>query len=171
MSKRESIKHLIDDLVPPDGVDPAIDPRAVRKKAMDYLARREYAAGELRDKLGRAGFDAGLAAQVVGELAAEGLQCDTRFLEAFLHSRVRQGKGPVRIRAELCERGIAAAAAEGALASSGCDWYAHAREVRVRKFGTALPVEFVEKARQMRFLQYRGFAPDQIRAALGEGQD
>ena len=171
MPEPKSIKQLIDDLVPLDGADPAIDPLAVRKKAMDYLARREYAAGELRDKLIRAGFDAGLAASAVVELAAEGLQSDGRFLEVYLHSRVRQGKGPVRIRAELCERGIAAAAAEAALASSGYDWQEHAREVRTRKFGAALPVEFVEKARQMRFLQYRGFSPGHIRAALGEGQD
>ncbi len=171
MPEPHSIKELIDDLVPLDGVDLGIDPVATRKKAMDYLARREYAAGELRDKLARAGFDAGLAAAVVGELAADDLQSDERFLEAFLHSRVRQGKGPIRIRAELCERGIPAATAESAVAGSGYDWRGQAVEVRVRKFGAALPVEFVEKARQMRFLQYRGFGPEQIRAALGEGRD
>jgi regulatory protein len=36
----------------------------------------------------------------------------------------------------------------------------------VKKFGRSRPAEFRDKARQMRFLQYRGFEPDQIRAAV-----
>jgi regulatory protein len=46
------------------------------------------------------------------------------------------------------------------------DWFALAREVRQKKFGCDAPIDFQEKARQMRFLQYRGFGPDQIRAAV-----
>ena len=61
---------------------------------------------------------------VVEQLAVEGLQSDARFVEAFVHGRVDQGKGPVRIRAELAERGIPAAVADEALAESGEDWRA-----------------------------------------------
>jgi regulatory protein len=46
------------------------------------------------------------------------------------------------------------------------DWGALARNVRLRKFGANVPDDFREKARQMRFLQYRGFEQDQIRAAI-----
>jgi regulatory protein len=171
MTDPKSIKELIDDLVPPAEVDSATDPLAVRRKAMDYLARREYAAGELSTKLGRAGFDPGLAAATVDALSAEGLQSDERFLEAYLHTRVRQGKGPLRIRAELSERGIAAGAVEAALAGCDEDWSALACAVRARKFGDRPPVEFMEKARQVRFLHYRGFETEQVRAALGEERD
>ena len=45
---------------------------------------------------------------------------------------------------------------------------AGARQTRERKFGAELPRDFKEKARQMRFLQYRGFEQDQITAAVGE---
>ena len=48
----------------------------------------------------------------------------------------------------------------------GEDWYARAREARVKKFGRSRPAEFRDKARQMRFLQYRGFEPDQVQAAV-----
>jgi len=41
-----------------------------------------------------------------------------------------------------------------------------ATEVRLKKFGTAEPRDFKEKARQMRFLQYRGFEQEHIQAAL-----
>jgi regulatory protein len=34
--------------------------------------------------------------------------------------------------------------------------------VREKRFGTALPADFRERNRQMRFLQQRGFTPGQI---------
>jgi len=134
---------------------------------MDFLARREYGQGELVKKLADKGFDRDIAEQCVATLAAEGLQSDTRFAESFVQSRVNQGKGPVRIRLDLGQRGIADAAIEIALEESGADWYALARETRIKKFGAARPAGFKEKARQMRFLQYRGFEQDHIQAAVG----
>ena len=41
-----------------------------------------------------------------------------------------------------------------------------AREVREKKFGQEYPTDFNEKARQMRFLQSRGFDTDHIQAAV-----
>ena len=46
------------------------------------------------------------------------------------------------------------------------DWIAMAKQIRKKKFGPKLPVEFKEKARQMNFLQYRGFESTQIQAAI-----
>ena len=51
------------------------------------------------------------------------------------------------------------------------DWDALARETRVKRFGRSLPDDFKEKARQMRFLEYRGFGHDQIRRALESDDD
>jgi regulatory protein len=142
------------------------NPVEARKKAMDYLARREHARGELARKLETAGFDADIAAQAIGRLAEEGLQSDRRFVESFVQSRINQGKGPVRIRAELGERGIASGLVDVVIDDAHEDWRGLAREIRVKKFGRELPVDFKDKARQMRFLQYRGFEPDHIQAAV-----
>ena len=133
---------------------------------MDYLARREHARGELLDKLTRFGFDADVADEAIARLVGDGLQSDARFAEAFVRSRINQGKGPARIRADLRERGLADAAIDLALEEADEDWYALARDVRLKKFGPDTPSEFREKARQMRFLQSRGFEPDQIQAAV-----
>jgi regulatory protein len=38
----------------------------------------------------------------------------------------------------------------------------------VRRFGEDVPAEWKERARQARFLEYRGFTGDQIREALGD---
>ena len=142
------------------------NPVEARKKAMDYLARREHACRELARKLETAGFNADVAADAIQQLTEEGLQSDRRFVESFVQSRISQGKGPVRIYADLGERGIAAGLVDEVLGETGQDWQQLAREIRLKKFGAERPVDFKEKARQMRFLQYRGFESDQIQAAV-----
>ena len=137
-----------------------------RKKAMDLLAGREHGRAELLRKLAKAGFDPEMAADAVDRLQDEGLQSDRRYVENFVQSRINQGKGPVRIRAELGERGTSASLVEAVLEDAGTDWFAMAREVRLRKFGAQPPKDFRDKARQMRFLQYRGFESDQVQSAL-----
>jgi len=146
--------------------DKLSNPTEARKKAMDYLARREHGRAELSNKLTKFGFDASVADDAVAELVDDNLQSDARFVEAFISSRINQGKGPVKIRADLRERGIAGSDVENGLEEAGHDWYASAREVRLKKFGPDQPREFNDKARQMRFLQSRGFDSDQIQAAV-----
>jgi regulatory protein len=72
----------------------------------------------------------------------------------------------VRIRAELAQRGIDAPGAAAALVAEEVDWFEAARAARRKRFGADLPRDFKERARQARFLQYRGFDSRQIQAAL-----
>jgi regulatory protein len=148
----------------------ATDPVRARKKAMDYLARREHGRQELLAKLESAGFESATAAEAVGRLAADGLQDDRRFAENFVQSRISQGKGPVRIRLELQQHGVEGTLVDEALDAAGEDWAALAGRIRARKFGSDQPTDFPEKARQMRFLQYRGFESEHIRQALDESE-
>ena len=171
MSEIESINKLNADLFSPEEVDRFSDPKEARKKAMDYLARREYGQRELEQKLIAAGFESVTVAATVDKLTGEGLQDDRRFIENFVHSRINQGKGPIRVRQELGERGLNAGMIEAVLEDVAEDWYALARLVRDKKFGPGLPRDFKEKARQMRFLQYRGFDSDHIQAAVSPHGD
>jgi regulatory protein len=138
---------------------------------MDFLARREYGQQELIDKLSGKGFSRDVAEQAVQALTSEGLQSDQRFAESFVQSRVSQGKGPVRIRQDLSQRGIQSGAIELAIEENGANWYELARQIRHKKFGSERPVEFKDKAKQMRFLQYRGFEPDHIQSAFSAGSE
>ena len=133
---------------------------------MDFLARREYGQTELIRKLANKGFQSDVAALAVTQLTDEGLQSDQRFTESFVQSRISQGKGPVRIRLDLGQRGISDATIEIAIEDADPDWHALAREQRHKKFGSSAPSDFKEKARQMRFLQYRGFEQDHIQSAF-----
>jgi regulatory protein len=144
----------------------AADPVEARKKAMDYLARREYGCEELGAKLAGAGFDEATARSAAAQLAAEGLQDDRRFVDSFIQSRVNQGKGPVRIRLELGQRGVDESLIDEVLDERDDDWESLAKNTRQRKFGSGTPDDFREKAHQMRFLQYRGFTREQIRSAI-----
>ena len=135
---------------------------------MDALARREQTRAELERRLTRAGFPAETVAATLDALASEGLQSDTRFAEAFVSNRYRKGKGPVRIRAELSQRGFDRAAIDAAIAGSGYDWFALACEVRQQRFGAEAPEDFKERARQLQFLSYRGFDGEQAQAAVPE---
>lgn len=166
MSEPRSIRELNEDLFDEGTGDRYADPVEARRKAMDYLARRDYGRSELERKLTRAGFAADVVADAVARLADEGLQDDRRYADSFIQSRIGKGKGPVRIRQELIERGIPESAVNEALGEREDDWFAMAREIRQKKFGSAPPDDFREKARQMRFLQYRGFDTAHIQAAV-----
>ena len=164
-----SVNELNSDLFAAEQDDRFQNPVDARKKAMDYLARREYGARELERKLAKAGFDPQVATDAVGQLQSDGLQDDRRFVESFASSRISQGKGPARILQELKQRGIESHLIENVLAELSVDWFALAREVRHKKFGQAMPGDFKEKAKQMRFLQYRGFEQSQLQAAFSDG--
>jgi regulatory protein len=64
----------------------------------------------------------------------------------------------MRLRQELMARGVADEYIEQALAESECNWQALAEQVRRKRFGGQMPKDFKEKAKQLRFLQYRGFS-------------
>ena len=142
----------------------AEDRSACRRRAMDLLARREHSRLELERKLGARGFDDDLVAEVLDALEHEGLLSAARFAESFVAARFAKGQGPVRIRRELVERGVTAT--RDLLENERFDWDRLARDTRIRRFGRARPKDLKEKARQTRFLEYRGFGHDQIRRAL-----
>jgi regulatory protein len=144
----------------------AADPEAVRAAALTLLARRDWLTGELDAKLQAAGCRPEAAAEVIAELVRERLLDDARYAERYLVSRAERGHGPLRIAADLASLGAPLELIEAAL-ESGPDWCAVAEAVRRRKFGVAPPDSWAEKARQARFLQYRGFSSDHIRAATG----
>lgn len=144
--------------------------KTVEFAAVALLARREHSVAELKRKLSRRHPEA-MVEVVVTRLAAKNLVSDSRFVTNFVHYHARRGQGPLRIRSELRQQDIADEAITQALADygtadSGMNWAEVAAEVRQRKFGAAQPGSLAERAKQARFLQYRGFNGDQIRAAL-----
>jgi regulatory protein len=135
---------------------------------MNWLARREHTQAELRAKLAERDFSANEIESAVAALVADGLVSDDRFAESFIASRMRKGQGPVRIRMDLQQRGVSAELIALHLDPRSPEWRRLAREVRIKKFGADIPADFKEKARQMRFLEYRGFTTTHIQSAMND---
>jgi regulatory protein len=157
------------DLTPEERAARSVDARAIRLAAMEALARREHSLEDLRRKLIDKGFEAESVGTVLEALAAKGLVSNARFTSSFVSYHAGRGQGPARIRAELRMKGISDAEIAAALASADADWTALACAVRRKRFGPQAPHAPRERAKQARFLQYRGFSADQVRAALAEG--
>lgn len=140
----------------------------IAQVAMRLLARREYARKELESRLLSRGMQQGLVATVLDRLETDDFLSDERFAESFVGARIGRGQGPFRIRHELEERGVATDLIESAMVEADPDWQALASEVRRKRFGPEPPGDFKQRARQTRFLRYRGFEAEQIRRALGQ---
>jgi len=145
-------------LFTPDGeAQPTRRRASARRTALDLLARREHSVQELREKLRLREFPEAEIEATLAALTADGLLSEERFLESFVGSHARRGHGPVWIRAALERQGIPGEVIREALEAADVDWDAAAEAVRVKRFGPAVPTDFRERARQARFLQYRGF--------------
>lgn len=142
---------------------------AIRKRAMDLLARREHAYAELSTKLVKRDHARDAIETVLDALVDDGLLSDARFAEASTANKARRGIGPIRIRAELRSAGVADSLIDDALAAAEVDWHTLAETARAKRFGDGIPSDFPSKAKQMRFLQRRGFDPEHLSAVFDDG--
>nr|VFJ44231.1 MAG: regulatory protein [Candidatus Kentron sp. DK]VFJ64435.1 MAG: regulatory protein [Candidatus Kentron sp. DK] len=144
---------------------------AIRQKALALLARREHSARELSRKLTAKGAEPEVAAQVVERLRQENLLSDERFAEGFAHQRIEAGYGPIRIRHELREHGIEGDTIDRYLPRDEEEWRERISKARNKRFGEETPADYRERARQVRFLLYRGFDGEGIRAVLDVSEE
>jgi regulatory protein len=142
------------------------DAPACTRAALELLARREHTRRELTRKLTPRAFPDDIVAPVLDELERSVALAEARFTDSFVRARIAKGQGPQRIRAELAQRGIDADAADEVLRGADVDWLDAIRAVRAKRFGAEPPSDYAQRARQARFLQYRGFSSAQIKAAL-----
>ncbi len=141
----------------------------LRSQAFALLAQREWSAGRLKARLVALGGDAAEVDDLVQEFQDNHYQSDERMAGMLLRSQLQKGRGPRRIRQTLQEHRVNADLIQEELQET--DWLAQARQLRTRKFGTDLPTDAKEKARQLRFLQYRGFDLSVCLAALQPYED
>lgn len=158
--KPKSNDPMTDDL--PDAANeqnptPKPPPTGARLRGLAFaiLGRREHSEQELKQKLLELEADPVEVAAIVEEFKTQNYQSDQRMAEMIVRSNVRKGRGPARVKQTLRERHVATELAQENLEET--DWLALARALREKKFGVELPTEAKEKARQLRFLQYRGF--------------
>ena len=141
----------------------------LRERALKLLAAREHSRLELRRKLSPHAESPGQLESLLDELTSKRQQSDERF--ADLRSRVLSRKyGAGRIAHELRAKGVSDELVAASVSAARATEFARAREAWRKRFGTP-PANALEKARQMRFLQGRGFPFDVIRAVVGGSEE
>jgi len=149
----------------PEGPPPD-DPEAARQKGIALLARRDYGAAELRDRLLAVPFSPAAVESAIAALLSARFLDDGRYAEHFVAYHAGRGQGPRRIRLEMRGKGLPESLIAGAVDETAPAWAERAQALRRRRFGAEAPGSLQERARQSRFLLYRGFTPAQVRQAF-----
>ena len=141
--------------------------KIIRKKAMDYLSRREHSRYELYKKISTHNFDKDLINQELDLLIRDGLLSDERFVEAFIHSRKKNGKGPLKISAELQQRGADESLINKYIEEiENSEWLDSAKQVAEKKLGNNQQLDYDNQLKMMKFLNNRGFTIDQVKITI-----
>jgi regulatory protein len=143
-------------------------PEALYQAALGLLARRDHATLELINKLKARTDCPDLIPDIISTLTEKNLLNDARFVESYSRMRAHRGYGKLRIQSELQERGIQKALSEANIYTSNINAI---RKVREKKFGELLPIDNKEKAKQSRYLYYKGFSFDEIKRVLKNDDD
>lgn len=135
---------------------------SAKQVAVRLLSRREHSAEEIRQKLAKREFEADEIADALLELKQGDWQSDERFTEAYVRYRRLKGFGPIRIASELRERGVDELISNHYLLADDDIWWQTLENEYQKKYHGSQFEDYQEKAKRMRFLQYRGFSLDQI---------
>lgn len=148
----------------------------LRWLAFYYLSKRELSQQALRQKLLAKDQDPNKVEALLTEFAHKGYQSDERCAYMLIREAIRRGRGKQHIAHNLSQHGIdlpysldeliartdTDSLCDGTILDDtnnkdNIDWLRLAVEARSKKYGNALPTTPKDKARQLRFLQYRGF--------------
>lgn len=133
---------------------------SLRARAMRFLARREHSREELRRKLAPKVAEGEDLEAVLDDLASRGWLSDARFAEQSIRAKARRF-GPRRLAEQLRAKGVDDDAIAAAFREAGEEGASSLDRVWASRFRDA-PADERERARQVRFLQGRGFALEDI---------
>lgn len=143
---------------------------ALRRRAMDYLARREHSRYELQCKLSEKfeQADDSVIASVLDKLEADNLLSDTRFAESYVRSRISRGYGPLYVRYHLRQRQVNSVLIDQALSFDNRDWIDVLADALAKK-----SADVPERGSKMwfklqRFSQSRGFTVEHFIRAMAD---
>ena len=139
---------------------------SAKSVAVKLLSRREHSAFEIRDKLLKRDFAEEEITQAISELKQGGWLSDERYAEAYIRMRQQKGYGPIRIAMELHERGVDESIVDAFIDDSEENWQQILERQYLKKYKNRPVEDYNDKAKRIRFLQYRGFPLDAIYRAI-----
>lgn len=138
-------------------------PALVNAKALQLLARREHSRSELRQKLLQRDYPLAVIEECLEMLEQQGLLNQSRYAHSYAASRAAHGYGPMRISAELRQRGIEPTCIDSALAELEAEWLEHLQHLHRKRFHALPPADRTQQQQQAQFFRQRGFTSEQIK--------
>jgi regulatory protein len=142
---------------------------SLKGRALRLLSMREHSRQELERKLKAFEETPGELAQALDFLAAKDFINEQRVVESVVNRRQLK-LGASRVRQELQAKGLPAEAIAEAVQTMRSTELERAREVWRKKFGEP-PEDQAARAKQIRFLVSRGFAPEVVRKVVSGAED
>jgi regulatory protein len=140
-----------------------------RERAINLLARREHSRKELNDKLLQKGFEQPEITEALDSLQAKNWLSDQRFTESWIRHRVNTKHGKLKICYELTLKGVNKTIINQTLNDLSLDWFEVAVKAWHKKY-RKLPIDHTERAKQIRYLNSRGFSFDEANYALEQAK-
>src|SRR5699024_4017148 len=142
--------------------------------AINFLSYRMRTEKEIHDYLVQEEIDEEQVNQILKKLTAEGLIDDKQFADAFVRTRLHtSSKGPMLIRQELLQKGVAEAIADEAIAVYTLDiQFEKAMKLAEKKLSSSGKKSFRQQVQQLQgSLMQKGFSGDVVQAVVAELQD
>lgn len=140
--------------------------QSAKAVSVGYLSRRDHTEKELRQKLTTKGYCIEDIEEAIVFCQGHNWLDDARYAAMIMRNGVAKGWGALRIEQEMQQKGIHDTIINQTMTENEIDWYEHARDVALRKFGNSEVDSPKDKARRFRFMQSRGFDFDQTKYAL-----
>ena len=138
--------------------------------AVRLLSRRDHSIYEMQQKLKLRQCPPDEITAAINYCLENDWLNDQRFAASFLRLGVSKGHGWQRICFDAKSKGINSALIEQAEKNAPHDWFELAKELALKRFadihGTLPDVDYKQRAKWFRYLQYRGFSFDEINYAL-----
>jgi len=135
-------------------------------RGLRLLAMREHSVKEIATKL----FDKSEASDtvyaVVDELLEKKYLSDERFAESYVRARANRGFGPVKIKAELKQKGVSSGLIQDYLDEGAALWFDNAASQYQKKYGDSAISDYNAWTKRARFMQSRGFTMEHIHVTV-----
>lgn len=139
---------------------------SAKESAIYLLSRRDHGEFELTRKLLLKGYEQEDVEQAVLYCVENNYLNDLRYAKSQVRQHITKKHGKIRIKQELAKNRVAEEIIESALEIEKVDWFELAKQAYEKKYKGKIAEDRKEQAKQMRFLQYRGFDFEQINYAL-----
>lgn len=150
--------------------DPITDPKKLYNRALYWLSKRDYSIADFQKKLDKVCEQEPMKSALIEQLIDNDWLSESRYINAFIQSKISAGLGQFRIINDLKQHGVKSQDAEVWFEADSTDWFEQAKSTYTRKYGETEVHDHKERAKRFRYMQYRGFSIDQIKYAMSSDE-